>query len=99
MHEENNVISFHGSYARGRALSSCFLPAKRIASHVSHGRLADDKRFPQQQRKIPVIMLTAHAMQEDREKGFEAGCDDFMTKPIDEALLLSTVERYIAREQ
>jgi CheY-like chemotaxis protein len=37
---------------------------------------------------IPVIALTAHAMASDQEKAFEAGCDDFDTKPVDLERLL-----------
>ena len=43
-------------------------------------------------KKIPVIALTAHAMQGDEQKAREAGCDDYDTKPVELPRLLGKIE-------
>ncbi|MDW5441224.1 response regulator [Polaromonas sp. SM01] len=43
-------------------------------------------------REIPVIALTAHAMEGDRQRALDAGCDDFDTKPIELERLLAKIE-------
>ena len=44
---------------------------------------------------IPVIALTAHAMQGDEERARACGCDDYLTKPIDEDQLFAKLGRHL----
>ncbi len=47
---------------------------------------------------IPVIALTAFAMKGDRERIIEAGCDDYVSKPINYKEFLVTVARWLPPE-
>jgi CheY-like chemotaxis protein len=47
---------------------------------------------------IPVIALTAHAMAGDEERARDCGCDDYMTKPIDEDVLFAKLQHYLGVE-
>jgi CheY-like chemotaxis protein len=44
---------------------------------------------------VPVVAVSANAMPDDRERALAAGFDDYVTKPIDMALLLAAVDRWL----
>ena len=48
-------------------------------------------------RKLPIIVLTAKAMQDDQERCLEAGANDYMAKPLDVEKLLSLVRVWMPR--
>jgi CheY-like chemotaxis protein len=50
-------------------------------------------------KRIPVIAVTAHAMQGDRQRALEAGCDDYETKPFDFAGLIEKIQALLASRE
>ena len=44
---------------------------------------------------IPIVGLSAHAMSGDEQKARAAGCDDYLTKPLDEALLFEKLKHFL----
>src|SRR5581483_10741574 len=54
-------------------------------------RLRADKRW----RGLPIVALTAYAMRGDEEKARSAGCNGYITKPIDTRTFVGTVREYL----
>jgi CheY-like chemotaxis protein len=46
-------------------------------------------------KNIPIIALSAHAMMGDEEKARECGCDDYLSKPLDEDLLFKKLGQFL----
>jgi signal transduction histidine kinase/ActR/RegA family two-component response regulator len=56
------------------------------------------RRLRSQAYDGPIVALTAHAMSTDRGRCLEAGCDDYLSKPVDRAALFDAVARYTERK-
>ena len=59
---------------------------------ISGWDLTRELKSDPQTTRIPIIALTAHALNSDREMARAVGCDDFETKPIDFARLLAKID-------
>jgi signal transduction histidine kinase len=53
------------------------------------------RRIRETKISVPIIGLSAHAMSGDEEKAKEAGCNDYLTKPVDEVLLIQKLNQYL----
>lgn len=55
------------------------------------------KIIREKNNEIPIIVQTAHVISGERDKSFEAGCDEYLTKPIKYMKLLETLNKYIKK--
>jgi CheY-like chemotaxis protein len=65
----------------------------KVDGYEATRRIKADERF----REIPLVAVTAHSMRGDQDKAMAAGCDVFVTKPIDGEELLALVDRLLER--
>ena len=57
--------------------------------------LQDTRIIKEKYPDMPIIALTANAFSSDREQAFEAGCDEFLSKPVNSELCLETIAKLL----
>lgn len=55
------------------------------------------QKIREQNKKVPIIFLTAKSMKEDHLKGYKSGADDYLTKPFDTEVLLHKINVILRR--
>ena len=61
-----------------------------------HIRQSNDKRI---NSAVPIIAMTAHAMQSDREKCLEAGMNDYVSKPVEMKILARVIAKWLPKSE
>jgi PAS domain S-box-containing protein len=74
-------------------LMDCQMP--RMDGYEASRRIRAIESDSGNERRIPIIALTANAMQGDREKCLEAGMDDYIPKPVKKDALFEMLDRYL----
>ena len=87
----NGVAALERAAATKPDLILMDLSLPRMDGWESARRLKADSTLA----RIPIIALSAHAMRSHEERARASGCDDFLTKPIDETLLFETIARHL----
>jgi len=84
------------------------MEAVRLFSEVKPDIILMDMKMPEmggleatrlirmESDSVPIIAVTAFAFESDKEQAIEAGCNDFLSKPIDIPILKSMISRYLS---
>ena len=63
----------------------------KVSGYDVAERIKSDDRH----KKIPIIAVTSYALSGDEDRAFEAGCDDYVSKPYRPKVLLEHLEKYL----
>ncbi len=84
------------------ALEQCSYPLVLMDCQMpeldGYGAAREIRRRERDGRRLPLIAVTAHAFEGEREKAVAAGMDDYLTKPISATVLGEVIQRWWPRE-
>ncbi len=86
---EEALAITRGEHAPDLILMDIHLPGMDGLS-VVRAMKSDDRTS-----RVPILALTAHAMRGDKDRFLEAGCDGYISKPIDVKTFISAIEQYL----
>ncbi len=87
------AVDLHAQFDFDLIFMDCQMPEMDGYRATTLIRLAE--RQANATRKVPIIALTAHALDEDRQRCLEAGMDDYLPKPFDKASLDAVLRRWL----
>jgi len=91
---ENGLVAYEKAMASNTAGKPYDLVLMDMRMPVMDGYEAT-RRLREDGWEGPIVALTAHSMHGDREKCLAAGCEDYLSKPINPARLFGILERYL----
>src|SRR6185503_1326635 len=78
-------------------LMDCQMPELDGFGATKRIRAWERDRGPAAGSAVPIVAITAHAMEGDRERCLETGMDDHLTKPFSRQRLVEMMERWLTR--
>jgi signal transduction histidine kinase/DNA-binding response OmpR family regulator len=90
---ENGLLAVHAATARPFDLVLMDMQMPEMDGYEATGQLRA-KGY-----ETPVVALTAHALSSDRARCIDAGCTDYLTKPIDRAAMIDLILKHTSRQQ
>jgi CheY-like chemotaxis protein len=98
--EDDYELITAGDGAQGVALAECERPDLILMDMslpvIDGWEAAGQIKSNADLAHIPIIGLSAHAMNGDIEKALATGCDDYLTKPLNETLLFERLKHWLA---
>jgi two-component system, sensor histidine kinase and response regulator len=74
-------------------IMDCQMPV--LDGYSATARIRQQEQDQQRDRRMPIIALTANTLEEDRQRCFDSGMDDYLTKPVDVQVLGYTLNQWI----